>query len=102
MPPGRPNCEVDFWIRLDDCSANKVTLRWSLDDWTRDFVLAKTAEDPTVFKCTLYPLKDGSRVEYKFIVWKDHHNKSWVCNETQPIEIVAGGYRNNVLWLADA
>ncbi|KAL5479223.1 hypothetical protein EMCRGX_G022719 [Ephydatia muelleri] len=94
MPPGRPNVPVRFWLR-PECPVQSVSLRWSYDDWTKDYPLTRNAQSE--WEITLYPLMDGRRIEFKFIL--DQVN--WVCNEQQPTQVCRGGFRNNVMYVPD-
>ena len=117
MPPGRPNVPIRFWFR-PECPVQSVSLRWSYDDWTKgrssvfktrpgilrrahvsspiiDYPLTRNAQGE--WEITLYPLMDGRRIEFKFIL--DQVN--WVCNEQQPTQVCRGGFRNNVMYVPD-
>ena len=93
MPPGRTAATVDFWISVPD--ADKVTLRWSEDDWKREFELVKTGD---LHSKTLYPLKYGQKIEFKFLVWKGSEIE-WTVNRQIRVERTAAGFENNVVYI---
>jgi Glycogen recognition site of AMP-activated protein kinase len=97
MPPGRPITPVNLWIEIEYLPKN-VYVKWSPDNWTELHTMNQRLAHTNAirFEITLPHLKDGSRIEFKFIVDGD-----WRCNEQQRTEIVTGGYRNNVMWIAD-
>lgn len=113
MPPGRPNFPIRFWLRPER-PVQSVYLRWSYDDWingkvghwllrpfkTRpviilDYPLTQNAQGE--WEVTLYPLMDGRRIEFKFIL----DQVEWVCNEQQTTQVCLGGFRNNVVYVPD-
>ncbi|KAI8903058.1 cytochrome P450 [Gorgonomyces haynaldii] len=55
-------------VHLSITDVEQVTLRWSLDDWKRDFPLVRQGNS---FETRLYALKDGQKVEYKYVLWKE-------------------------------
>lgn len=106
MPPGRPSHPVHFFARLPSdinrTDVDKVTLRWSLDDWKRDFELhlATTSDLLDEYEITLYPLKDGSRVEYKYIAWKGDV-ACWFLDLSAKSCKTPQGFLNNWIWPSD-
>ena len=102
MPPGRPTHPVHFITRLPSDinrrDVDRVTLRWSLDDWKRDFELTSANIDE--YEITLYPLKDGSRVEFKYIAWKGNV-AHWFLDCSVKSCQTPQGFLNNLIWLSD-
>jgi hypothetical protein len=93
MPPGRCAGQVYFWISSEN--TDKVTLLWSEDGWSREFDMDRSG---ILFTKTLYPLKDGQRIEFKFKIYKQN-SIEWKVNREIRVDKNPEGIENNIIYM---